>query len=115
MFQIILVNQNFLFVLCNCKPANVILNEIKMLSNILLVESFVTFFSHGYAFYTAALVGGELLQLHSNIEDMVAQADEIADQYLSFEGGLHTSAIIVDSSYKLATAAKKAPTITEAS
>lgn len=50
---------------------------------------------------------------HALIEDMVAQADEIDDVIMRFEGGLVPTAAVIDSSYKLAVTAKKAPTITE--
>jgi len=69
--------------------------------------------SHGYAFFAASFLGGDLTKFHDLIEDIIAQADEVDDKYLQFEGGLYTTSIVIDGAYRLATAAKKAPTLTE--
>ena len=69
--------------------------------------------SHAYAFYAAALLTGDVSKYHALIEDMVAQADEIDDVIMRFEGGLIPTASVIDASYKLAVTAKKSPTIAE--
>ena len=46
---------------------------------------------------------------------MIAQADDIDDVMMRFEGGLLPTALLIDASYKLGEAAKKAPTITDVS
>ena len=38
--------------------------------------------SHGYAFYAAAYLKGDLTTFFDLIEDVVAQADEIDDKFL---------------------------------
>jgi oligosaccharyltransferase complex subunit delta (ribophorin II) len=68
---------------------------------------------HGFAFFAASYLSGDLSKFHDLIEDVIAQADEVDEKFLQFEGGLYTTAIVVDGAYKLATAAKKAPTLTE--
>jgi len=65
--------------------------------------------SLGYAFHAASYLKGDLKRFHDLIEDIIAQADEINDKYLQFEGGLHTTAIVIDGAYKLAKAANLAP------
>jgi len=69
--------------------------------------------SYGYAFLAASHLTGDLTKFHDLIEDVIAQADEVDETYLQFEGGLFTTALVIDASYKLATAAKKAPTLSE--
>ena len=84
-----------------------------MINYMKLLTRFCFVYSHGFAFYAASLIGGDVTKYHSLIEDMVAQTDEIDDVILRFEGGLFTTAIVVDASYQLSAAAKKAPTISE--
>ncbi|XP_070533360.1 dolichyl-diphosphooligosaccharide--protein glycosyltransferase subunit 2-like isoform X2 [Ptychodera flava] len=48
-----------------------------------------------------------------SVEDLIAQADEVDDTYMQFEGGLIVTSLFIDGAYKLAEKAKKAPTITE--
>lgn len=55
----------------------------------------------------------DLKKFFDLIEDIIAQADEVDDVYLQFEGGLHTTAIVIDASYQLATTAKKDPVINQ--
>ncbi|XP_059158933.1 dolichyl-diphosphooligosaccharide--protein glycosyltransferase subunit 2-like isoform X2 [Physella acuta] len=69
--------------------------------------------SHGYAFLAAAELSGDINKFVDNIEDVVAQADEVDDKYLQFEGGLFATALVVDSAYKLAEKNKKPPTIAQ--
>jgi len=59
----------------------------------------------GYSFHIASAVGGALQQFYDNIEDVVEQADEVDGRFLQFEGGLYTSAVVVDGAFKLAQAA----------
>jgi len=69
--------------------------------------------SHGYAFYAASLLNTDLKKFFELIEDIIAQADEVDDVYLQFEGGLHTTALVIDASYQLASAAKNHPVISQ--
>ncbi|PVD32395.1 hypothetical protein C0Q70_07829 [Pomacea canaliculata] len=69
--------------------------------------------SHGYSFMVAAELKGDITKFFDNIEDVIAQADEVDDIYVQFEGGLYVTALVVDGAYKLAEKAKKAPTIAE--
>ncbi|XP_055871466.1 dolichyl-diphosphooligosaccharide--protein glycosyltransferase subunit 2-like isoform X1 [Biomphalaria glabrata] len=69
--------------------------------------------SHGYAFLAASQLTGDISKFVDNIEDVVAQADEVDDKYLQFEGGLFATALVVDSAYKLAEKNNKAPTIAQ--
>ncbi|XP_070209693.1 dolichyl-diphosphooligosaccharide--protein glycosyltransferase subunit 2-like [Littorina saxatilis] len=69
--------------------------------------------SHGYAFMAASEMKGDTSKFFDNIEDVVAQADEVDDKYVQFEGGLFVTALVVDNAYKLAGKEKKAPTIAE--
>ncbi|XP_060592727.1 dolichyl-diphosphooligosaccharide--protein glycosyltransferase subunit 2-like [Ruditapes philippinarum] len=69
--------------------------------------------SHSYAFRVATELNTDLNKYFDLIEDVVAQADEVDDKYLQFEGGLFVSASVVDSSYKLAGKVGKAPTISQ--
>lgn len=39
-------------------------------------------FSHGYAFLAASELSGDINKFVDNIEDVVAQADEVDDKYL---------------------------------
>ena len=39
-------------------------------------------FSHGYAFLAAAQLKGDVSKFVDNIEDVVAQADEVDEKYL---------------------------------
>ncbi|XP_033726633.1 dolichyl-diphosphooligosaccharide--protein glycosyltransferase subunit 2-like [Pecten maximus] len=66
--------------------------------------------SYGYAFLVAAELPAEN-KMFDSIEDIVAQADEVDDKYLQFEGGLYVTSLIIDGAYKLAAKAKKAPTL----
>jgi len=59
----------------------------------------------GYSFHIAAAIGGDLQRFYDNIEDVVEQADEVDAKFLQFEGGLYTSAVVVDGAFKLAQAA----------
>ena len=68
--------------------------------------------SHGFVFHAASLLKDKNAKFHSLIEDMVAQADVTDDVHMSFEGGLYTTAVVIDGAYKLASAAKKAPSLT---
>jgi len=72
-----------------------------------------TAISYGYAFLAASKLSGDLKKIYDLIEDVIAQADEVDEQFLQFDGGLLTTAIVIDGAYKLAEAAKKAPTLTE--
>jgi oligosaccharyltransferase complex subunit delta (ribophorin II) len=65
--------------------------------------------SHAYAFYTVSLVTGSVTKIYELIEDIVAQADEIDEKYLQFDSGLYTTALVVDSAYRLAAAVNNAP------
>lgn len=71
--------------------------------------------AHSYAFRIVTNLDdkAELSKYFDLIEDIVAQADEVDDKYLQFEGGLSVTASIVDSSYKLAGKVGKAPTISQ--
>ncbi|XP_060077704.1 dolichyl-diphosphooligosaccharide--protein glycosyltransferase subunit 2-like isoform X2 [Ylistrum balloti] len=66
--------------------------------------------SYGYAFLVAAELPNEN-KMFDSIEDIIAQADEVDDKYLQFEGGLYVTSLIIDGAYKLAEKAKKAPTL----
>ncbi|ESO85997.1 hypothetical protein LOTGIDRAFT_220939 [Lottia gigantea] len=65
--------------------------------------------SYGYSFQIAAELSGS--KFFDHIEDVIAQADEVDDKYLQFEGGLYVTSFIIDSAYKLGTKLNKAPTI----
>ncbi|XP_076083162.1 dolichyl-diphosphooligosaccharide--protein glycosyltransferase subunit 2-like isoform X1 [Mytilus galloprovincialis] len=69
--------------------------------------------SYGYAFLVSAEIGGDVKKMFDSIEDIVAQADEVDEKYLQFEGGLYATALVIDAAYKLSETAKKAPTIPE--
>lgn len=69
--------------------------------------------SHGYAFLVASELSGDVSKFFDSIEDVVAQADEVDEKYLQFEGGLFVSALVVDGAYKLAQKANKAPVIAQ--
>ncbi|GFR75873.1 dolichyl-diphosphooligosaccharide--protein glycosyltransferase subunit 2 [Elysia marginata] len=69
--------------------------------------------SHGYAFLAAAQLKGDVSKFVDNIEDVVAQADEVDEKYLQFDGGLYVTALVVDGAYKLAEKTSKAPTIAQ--
>ncbi|KAK3803364.1 hypothetical protein RRG08_006917 [Elysia crispata] len=69
--------------------------------------------SHGYAFLAAAQLKGDVSKFVDNIEDVVAQADEVDEKYLQFDGGLYVTALVVDGAYKLAEKNNKAPTIAQ--
>ncbi|KAK7480622.1 hypothetical protein BaRGS_00028094 [Batillaria attramentaria] len=69
--------------------------------------------SHGYSFLVAAELKSDTTKFFENIEDVIAQADEVDEKYVQFEGGLFVTALVVDGAYKLADKAKKAPTIAE--
>lgn len=59
----------------------------------------------GYSFHIAAAIGGDVQSFYDHIEDVIEQADEVDGQFLQFEGGLYTSAVVVDGAFKLAQAA----------
>lgn len=61
--------------------------------------------SHAYAFYAASFVTGDVAKIYDLIEDVMAQADEVDEKYLQFDSGLYTTALVVDSAYKLSTSA----------
>ncbi|XP_028404232.1 dolichyl-diphosphooligosaccharide--protein glycosyltransferase subunit 2-like [Dendronephthya gigantea] len=63
--------------------------------------------------FAASHLAGDVSFAFDAIEDAVAQADEIADTFLQFEGGLMVTADFITGVYKLAAHVKKAPTITE--
>ncbi|XP_067935738.1 dolichyl-diphosphooligosaccharide--protein glycosyltransferase subunit 2-like [Watersipora subatra] len=67
--------------------------------------------SMGYAFLLTTALNMDLEKRYQLIEDVYAQADVYDGKYLQFEGGLFTTSLVVESSYKLAAAAKKAPTL----
>ncbi|CAD5114667.1 DgyrCDS3716 [Dimorphilus gyrociliatus] len=69
--------------------------------------------SHGYAFYAASFLTTDLKKFYDLIEDIIAQADEVEDVHLQFEGGLHTTALVIDASFQLAASAKKEPIISQ--
>ena len=69
--------------------------------------------SYGYAFLVSSEIGGDVKKIFDSIEDIIAQADEVDEKYLQFEGGLYATALVLDAAYKLADTAKKAPTIAE--
>ncbi|XP_005100783.1 dolichyl-diphosphooligosaccharide--protein glycosyltransferase subunit 2 [Aplysia californica] len=69
--------------------------------------------SHGYAFLAASQLKGDISKFVDNVEDVIAQADEVDDKYLQFEGGLFVTSLVVDGAYKLAEKTKKAPTIAQ--
>jgi oligosaccharyltransferase complex subunit delta (ribophorin II) len=72
-------------------------------------------FSYSCAFYAASYLTGqaEIKKFHDMIEDIVAQADEIDDKYLQFDGGLVPTSTVLYTAYKLSATAKLAPTISE--
>jgi len=59
----------------------------------------------GYSFHIAASIGGDVQRFYENIEDVIEQADQVDGLFLQFEGGLYTSAVVVDGAFKLAQAA----------
>lgn len=67
----------------------------------------------GYAFHVASVLGGNLTPFTDRIEDAIVQADEVGTDLLQFEGGLSVTATILSGVYRLAEAAKKAPTVTK--
>ncbi|KAH8026500.1 hypothetical protein HPB51_021112 [Rhipicephalus microplus] len=67
----------------------------------------------GYAFHVASVLGGNLTPFTDRIEDAIVQADEVGSDLLQFEGGLSVTATILSGVYRLAEAAKKAPTVTK--
>ncbi|CAG5124850.1 unnamed protein product [Candidula unifasciata] len=69
--------------------------------------------SHGYAFLAAAELSGDVSKFVDNIEDVIAQADEVDDKYLQFEGGLFVTSLVVDGAYRLAEKTKKAPAVAQ--
>jgi len=69
--------------------------------------------SSSYAFLAASFVSGGIKKIHDSIEDVIAQADEIDEKYLQFEGGLYTTAQVIEGAYKLSAASKTPPTLTE--
>jgi len=71
-------------------------------------------FSYSCAFYAASYLPiEEMKKFHEMIEDIVAQADEIDDKYLQFDGGLVPTSTVVYTAYKLCIAANLAPTLAE--
>ncbi|XP_062570378.1 dolichyl-diphosphooligosaccharide--protein glycosyltransferase subunit 2-like [Saccostrea cucullata] len=69
--------------------------------------------SAGYGFFVASQLTGDTKKIFDSIEDIIAQADEVDDKYLQFEGGLYTTAVVVDGAYQLAIKEKKAPTMSD--
>ncbi|BFZ21356.1 hypothetical protein BsWGS_24394 [Bradybaena similaris] len=69
--------------------------------------------SHGYAFLAASELTGDVSKFVDNIEDVIAQADEVDDKYLQFEGGLFVTSLVVDGAYRLAEKTKKAPAVAQ--
>lgn len=67
--------------------------------------------SLGYSFLLAKALNMDLDKRHSLIEDVYAQADVVDGKYMQFEGGIYTTSLVVEGSYALAAAAKKAPTL----
>ncbi|XP_046854712.1 dolichyl-diphosphooligosaccharide--protein glycosyltransferase subunit 2-like [Xenia sp. Carnegie-2017] len=65
------------------------------------------------ALYVMSSLSGDFSFAFDAIEDAVAQADEIADTYLQFEGGLTVTADFITAVYKLAAHIKKEPTMSE--
>ena len=63
--------------------------------------------------FAASNLAGDVSFAFDAIEDAVAQADEIAETYLQFEGGLKVTGDFITGVYKLSAHMKKAPTITE--
>lgn len=57
--------------------------------------------------------GADVSFIADMIEDTVAQADEIDNQYLQFEGGLHPTSLVVYATYIFSEYSGKAPAITE--
>ncbi|XP_015757328.1 PREDICTED: dolichyl-diphosphooligosaccharide--protein glycosyltransferase subunit 2-like, partial [Acropora digitifera] len=57
--------------------------------------------------------GADVSFIAEMIEDTVAQADEIDNQYLQFEGGLHPTSLVVYATYTFSEYSGKAPAITE--
>ncbi|XP_074656368.1 dolichyl-diphosphooligosaccharide--protein glycosyltransferase subunit 2-like [Tubulanus polymorphus] len=66
--------------------------------------------SYAYAFHVAAELT-DVQKFYDLIEDVIAQADEVDEEFLQFEGGLFTTSLVLDGAYKLAAKANKAPTI----
>ncbi|XP_002736461.1 dolichyl-diphosphooligosaccharide--protein glycosyltransferase subunit 2-like [Saccoglossus kowalevskii] len=68
-----------------------------------------------YALHIASQLSAESdVSLYvDSVEDLLAQADEIDESYMQFEGGLSVTSLFIDGAYKLANRAKKPPTITE--
>uniref|UniRef100_A0A915JYJ6 Dolichyl-diphosphooligosaccharide--protein glycosyltransferase subunit 2 n=1 Tax=Romanomermis culicivorax TaxID=13658 RepID=A0A915JYJ6_ROMCU len=65
-----------------------------------------------YIFHAAALLEEVPVDIFvSKTEDCVAQADEIDNKFLQFEGGISATAFTVSGIYLLAQRAKKSPTI----
>ncbi|GAB1602914.1 dolichyl-diphosphooligosaccharide--protein glycosyltransferase subunit 2-like [Argonauta hians] len=69
--------------------------------------------SHGYAFILATELNADVSKFYDSIEDIIAQADEVDEKYLQFEGGLYVTSLVIDGAYKLAEKMKKAPVISE--
>ncbi|WAR18094.1 RPN2-like protein [Mya arenaria] len=70
--------------------------------------------SHGFAFNIVSEIGGaDVNRYFDLIEDIVAQADEVDDKYLQYEGGLFVTASVVEGAYKLSAKANKAPVISQ--
>jgi len=69
--------------------------------------------SHGYGFLAASYLSGDVSRFHDLIEDVIAQADEVDEKYFQFDGGLHTTAVVIDGAYKLSATAKLKPTLSE--
>ncbi|XP_029636206.1 dolichyl-diphosphooligosaccharide--protein glycosyltransferase subunit 2 [Octopus sinensis] len=69
--------------------------------------------SHGYAFIMATELSADVSKFYDSIEDIIAQADEVDEKYLQFEGGLYVTSLVVDGAYKLAEKVSKAPAISE--
>ncbi|ESO11151.1 hypothetical protein HELRODRAFT_116895 [Helobdella robusta] len=70
-------------------------------------------FAYANVFYTASLLTGDLKKVHDLIEDIVAQADEINEEYLQFESGLRPTASVIYSSHLLSVVANLKPAIAD--
>lgn len=65
----------------------------------------------GYFFHISAALGPEGASSFDRIEDAIVQADEVDSKFLQFEGGLSTTALIINGAFKLANSLNKPPPI----
>ncbi|XP_071959632.1 dolichyl-diphosphooligosaccharide--protein glycosyltransferase subunit 2-like isoform X2 [Antedon mediterranea] len=68
-----------------------------------------------YGLYIASKLSAEtdVTEYLNSVEDIAAQADEIDDLYLQFEGGILPSAMFIDGSVKISEKTNKKPALTE--